>query len=86
MAFRAYEVSLGTTPSVVFQAQPSDLEVWVEPTNTGTRLGGPDVTRTGNGSGASFQSEVRPGDEVWGVLDSGTSNLRTVNVRVRSAE
>jgi hypothetical protein len=87
MAFRTTQVTVGDTPTLLLEAQAGDLEVRldVDQTGAGWYVGGSDVTATSGYrlSGSSeFHSEIRPGDEIYGIVPSG---FVFVNVLVRSA-
>lgn len=86
MGFRSVSVNVGASPTLLLEALAGDMDVWLMPGGNVTYfIGGDDVT-TSNGLRLSaedqFHSKVRPGDELWGIVGSGSESIR---VLVRNA-
>lgn len=87
MPFRAEQVTVSSTPTLVFQAQPGDVEVTLSgDTNDAIHVGGTDSVTVSTGlrifgAGDRYTTLVRAGDELWAVV-SGSS--KTVNYLARS--
>jgi hypothetical protein len=93
MAFRDILATINTsTPTLVFQAQPGDVEVWLNmvgaPATWTVLIGGDSSSQTfplGAGqlsSDGPFHMRVRPGDEVWALSSITTHQIAAL---VRSA-
>jgi hypothetical protein len=87
MAFRTVGVTVTDTPVLLVEAVAGDLEIWVNIDQSADwYIGGPDVS-TGSGyhrfgRDLEFHSEVRPGDQLYGIVPSG---FVLANVIIRSA-
>lgn len=86
MAFRVVRVALPTsTATVVFTAQPGDVEIRVAGSGTSNTTVGDASVATGGFNidpGSHLSSRVRPGDELWAFHGAAG---KTVEILVRSA-
>lgn len=85
MAFRVEQASVTAgSATLVFTAQPGDVEILVRPAS-GLLLGGDSSVTASTGfshtTGSPLQVRVRPGDELW-AYDASAVN---VTILVRSA-
>lgn len=90
MAFRVEKVLVPPgTATLVLEAQAGDLEFWAD-VNQNMELAGSEsdaqssATRTGPSAlgGFPLNSQIRPGDQIWGFMPSGSGGIVFV---IRSA-